>query len=274
MNIRGGKPEARLTQQGNALLFESSYDAGLVAALKAQIPANARRWDVDQKAWLVDPGYAHTCVMLAMTYLGITINAPTAQTQQAAIRLLEVRYIGQTKPRDGQTDRSAYGYCERKWSVLFPEAVLRSWFEAPATPTQHVTLYSVLFVKQAASAEEIKSAYRRMAKQWHPDVCREPDAAEQFKRINEAYLVLSDAQQRKRYDMGLALEAQHGSKRKQSLDAYHPPLRCGYILATGHDSLGTFVVDVIHQWEDIVVNGQTLVTSWPKGADMFVEELV
>lgn len=61
--------------------------------------------------------------------------------------------------------------------------------------------YEILNVPRSASVEEIKQAYRRMAREYHPDVRREdPHAEERFKEINEAFQVLSDPQQRAQYD--------------------------------------------------------------------------
>ena len=60
--------------------------------------------------------------------------------------------------------------------------------------------YEVLGVDKSADEKTIKNAYRKLARQYHPDVCDEPDAEEKFKEISEAYAVLSDDDKRQRYD--------------------------------------------------------------------------
>ena len=60
--------------------------------------------------------------------------------------------------------------------------------------------YEVLGVPPHASTEEIQQAYRKLARQYHPDVNSDPAAEDRFKEINEAYTVLSDPETRRRYD--------------------------------------------------------------------------
>ncbi len=60
--------------------------------------------------------------------------------------------------------------------------------------------YAILGVSKTASQDEIKKAYRTLAKKYHPDLNKEPGAEAKFKEINEAYEVLSDEQKRARYD--------------------------------------------------------------------------
>lgn len=60
--------------------------------------------------------------------------------------------------------------------------------------------YEILGVDKKASADDIKSSYRKLAMQYHPDKNKSPDAEEKFKEISEAYGVLSDQGKRQQYD--------------------------------------------------------------------------
>src|SRR3972149_2949393 len=60
--------------------------------------------------------------------------------------------------------------------------------------------YEILGVDKKASADDIKSSYRKLAMQFHPDRNKSPDAEEKFKEISEAYAVLSDQNKRQQYD--------------------------------------------------------------------------
>lgn len=60
--------------------------------------------------------------------------------------------------------------------------------------------YKILGVEKNASKEDIKKAYKQLAKKYHPDINKDPDAQEKFKEINEAASVLGDETKRKQYD--------------------------------------------------------------------------
>ncbi|NAB27129.1 molecular chaperone DnaJ [Enterococcus durans] len=61
--------------------------------------------------------------------------------------------------------------------------------------------YEVLGLAKGASEDEIKKAYRKLSKKYHPDINKEPDAEEKFKEVSEAYEILSDPQKRAAYEL-------------------------------------------------------------------------
>ncbi len=83
-------------------------------------------------------------------------------------------------------------------------------------PVEFKDYYATLGVARGASQEQIKKAFRKLARQFHPDVAKDKKAAEEkFKEINEAYEVLSDPEKRKKYD-------QYGSRWKEG-GGFEPP---------------------------------------------------
>ena len=71
----------------------------------------------------------------------------------------------------------------------------------PAAPrADRRDFYALLDVPRTATQDEIQRAYRKLARQHHPDVNKDPGAEDRFKEISEAYDVLSDPQTRRRYD--------------------------------------------------------------------------
>ena len=63
------------------------------------------------------------------------------------------------------------------------------------------SLYKTLEINEGASETEIKKAYRKLARKYHPDINKDPDAEDKFKEINSAYEILSDKEKKQQYDM-------------------------------------------------------------------------
>lgn len=259
----------KVTAEGDALIVTSPWNPPFTEGLKAAIPSSERKWLAERKVWAVSHRYGQQLQGLLLQHYGVDVVLPMAHTPpEPVVRVLQCRYIGAVKERGGG-EESALGWDGGDWAIVFPKRVLMEWFGATQQPGEQLTLYAVLGVQAAVKPEELRKAYKRAALQWHPDRNHEPDAVEQFRAIQAAWEILGDGGRRARYDAGLALQRHVATReeRRQETQIYRPPLRCGWILARGSESLGRFVVESILQWEMIVDDqGRELVTSWPMGA--------
>jgi Ca-activated chloride channel family protein len=86
--------------------------------------------------------------------------------------------------------------------------------------------YDVLSLAPTATADDIRQAYRRLAKQYHPDAASEPDTLELFRRVQEAYEVLGDETRRSLYDVQQTLRAQETAQPfTLTIRSSHPQLK-------------------------------------------------
>ncbi|NJL93329.1 MAG: DnaJ domain-containing protein [Anaerolineae bacterium] len=90
---------------------------------------------------------------------------------------------------------------KRRFAALPESSILTLTYTSPeASTVDYKDYYRILGVERAATDQEIRRAFRQLAREFHPDVNPGATAEERFKEINEAYTVLSDADKRKRYD--------------------------------------------------------------------------
>jgi hypothetical protein len=272
-----------LAARADGLALASPYHPEFVRAFKALLRAQDRAWDNQARVWVINPAQAQAVADLCLEYFGKrpTVPAPAAPPAPE-IKVVTLEYLGQCKPRD-DGEPSALGAAGGTWSLVFPESVLRAWFDPfgasldEAQPKERQTLYGVLGVTQDASEADIKAAYKRLARQWHPDVCREPDAQEMFLQLSTARDVLTSALMRRKYDAGLAFERLAAQASAKTLHiasnspifmSYRAPLRCGMLVLEGVPTLGRLRVNKIFGWNDITDGaGRVMVSSWDYDAE-------
>lgn len=271
--------EVSISVAGSDYAIKFGFDGRLKDALKAAIPQSEITWHKGRKVWLVSPEEIQQAAIVIEKHIGRAVIVPPVDqlsTPEVVEKSFLLEYLGTTKDRGKRV--SAYGSVNGEWSAEFPEEILQNFFEGrepESKPDGLQTLYQVLCVVESIEPDKIKSAYRRLARQWHPDFCKEENAAEMFRKINEAYLVLIDPEKKKRYDAGLYFERQSGAPQEpvygQRLSyGYRSPLRCGQITAKGTVRLMRFIVSEIIKWDDVTDSqGRVMVSSWPKGADTF-----
>jgi len=284
----------KITVENGYYVMKSPRDQRLIDALKAAINYTQRQWDSTQFAWIIHPK-ALPALLAAIERAGYSRPAVPEMTpaaiQTIITKTLAVEYVGGCREReDGAISalgtlnaRTPWygndGQPRYQWSVEFPESVLKAWFERNPAGDVAQTYYQVLYVEESASDQEIKSAHRRLARQWHPDVCAEPDAAEKFRDLTDAYEVLRDPMKRRRYDAGLFFEREAKTKqsaiepapfygrRRRNFEPKHfrAPLRSGLIVAEGTQKLNRFTVSKIISWSDITDSAdRVMCASWNK----------
>lgn len=277
------------TQDG--LEISTPYNKEFVDTLKETIPYNKRTWV--KPNWIIkDKDLEMTVIGLILVFYGILPRIIDRQNdaRKRIRKTIRVEYLGRCKPRDsrdtGKNDlqnTAASAWVDGSWSVIVLESALREHF-AGNKEKKTQTYYTILGVSNEATDSEIKKAYRRAARQWHPDVNGgDKEAEEMFKKINKANSVLSDPTKRKKYDfiLGVTDDLESDKDRmsdwmkdlndyKNSMYGYSPPILCGILEVEGEIVAGRLVVDKILSWEDITDDtGRTMVVTWIYGDKTF-----
>lgn len=186
-----------------------------------------------------------------------------------------VEYIGACRQRDSSTrfhpgrgmlttpiGRSyASAWTNGGWNLIFPEEVLRFYF-----PPQEK--FDGDFYKALLRGSDLTKEYKKLARQFHPDLNRSRDAHKMFVKLREAYESLSDPMRRKRYEAGLKFQSQVA---KSTLEVvFRIPKSCGRVEVKTHNGNDTYyhdpnklIVDEIVSWRDEYdEEGRVMCSTW------------
>lgn len=266
------------TIQGNGDSFDlfTPRDQGLIDELKATLPSGQRRWNPDKRAWVISSQHLQAVQSLCRKHLGgeAYVTGPIS-VARSSIYVIRLEYLGQPKQRQDMS-WSSFGFVDAGWNAVFALPILATWFGFEIDKGGPINLkssdpYVILGVPRTADATAIKLAYRRAAKATHPDTNSEPDAADQFKRVNEAYELLKNPQALARmaaanFYLGSAPAPKSGGATPSDPN-WRPPIRCGLLKIEATLAMGIYQVSKILDWKDIIdpVTGLTMVSSWKMG---------
>ena len=277
---------AELDGKGDSFIWTTSgYIKELVEEFKVAVPSSGRKWNPGYKIgyrgyepgnWEVSAKYWQAVIDLCKKHgLDVDTTGSTTQPKSKQHRIF-VEYMGLVRPREGGL-HTASGWVFDGWNAVFTLEVLQDWFNFTLNPGDMPTLFSIVGVDQSldglAFDKALKRAHRRAARTWHPDICKEPEAPETFRLIQDAYEKLSDPIFRKRYKAGLYFQkkVEHGSAIYGSeAIKWRPPIRCGNLTVQATATMGKYAIEKILDWQDVRNSvGETMVTFWSPGSDSF-----
>jgi hypothetical protein len=277
-----GEP-ATFTLQGDTFQWRTKYNPDLVADMRLEIPNTAKAWHNggrDDRYWTISADYFEKAKELSTRHgYEVVITGGTLNQLKPGSHTFDLDYMGLVRDRSDGT-QTATGWVNGYWNAVFKLDVLQEWFNFNAKPNVAASLYEVLSLQQGLSGalfdKALKKAYRRYARTWHPDVCKEPEADEAFKRGQEAYERLSDPLFKAKYDAGLKFErdypVEQGNWKGASIQ-WKPPVRCGKLTVLGLKVGDKYDIHKIVQWRDITNDrGETMISFWDISLDKFVTE--
>lgn len=226
-----------------------AFNQAVIDWLKTSIPKGQRSWNPAKKQWILDDdAYAQFQTQFpGLKHISEVMNNNT-DTQE-----FRLEYIGRPKYTFNQQRVMSYGWKDQKILVGITIEAFQKWFRVGS-------LYQQLGLPDVVDdAAEIRRAYLRLARQWHPDVCKEPNAQEEFLKIKKTYDILSDPPKKKKYDLGLKL---FGKQEKSLIQPGMPiPMRCG-ILTGKVELLPQRTIVEINSWKDITDGTKVMVSTW------------
>lgn len=204
------------------------WDEQITPQLSAQLRSIPEYERAYQKPyWVAEAKHFGYFKRTAERWFEVTVENIEAPTNP---RTFTVEYLGRCKG----ADETAHVKVGGAWLFTVTAEVLKEYFHKNSGGES--SRFALLGVSMDATPDELKSAYRRAARTWHPDVNKEPDAAEMFQKIKQAYDELQDPNFRQKYALGLRLQADvqtlyRRTPKARKKSEYRAPVTCGIFTA-------------------------------------------
>ncbi len=199
----------RYAKEGAYFVFP--FSGPFIYALKATIPKEHRRWDPENRWWVVGPSFAGEAVLLAREHFGVvecfgrkprgrrlpsaeisvSLEAPAADQARVAYLQKQIATLEENLARLLERHRRLE---EDRAKLTEENGQLEAYVQAVTRENESLRAqddippnYRTLCLLPTAPPEVVRAAYRALALLYHPDRSRAPDATERMKAINAAY---------------------------------------------------------------------------------------
>ncbi|MHA2218378.1 MAG: J domain-containing protein [Candidatus Hodarchaeales archaeon] len=257
--------EVLIEQIHTYLQIQFDYNAtpkGMLPEIKKSISKYNRRYCPETKRWYFDKSeLGWISQIIKRNGLDIIVTDLGGETE-INTQEFRIEWVEQQQSRRYIMPYALY--LKNRFIAEIPyNEMVRYWQENPYSrqkvfSAESNNFYKLLEVTNTATTEEIKSSYRQLARQFHPDISTEPDAHELFVRINSACEVLSDPKQRKKYDAAIKFSQLTNKPQNRYKNFTGPPVTCGRIKGSGRFHLGLFKIDTILKWQDVIKDGKIM----------------
>lgn len=247
-----------LRERNGYIIVESKFNKEMVSVLKRNIGSPNRRYEPNTKKWFIDISNKDNLINILKPFANNLNYTKESDNPGEIIKDIKFEYLD----IEVINNKINFGYQEgykcyfrNVYLFFIPKQIVFDYFKKNPINEKNsenklakLGYYDILKLpKFCQDKNEIKVKYRQAAIKYHTDLVGGNNEA--MVRVNQAYEILKDPKQRKKYNMGLKLCAKKSNGDLNSFYSFSPPRNNGSITAKGIYYLGYFIVKHIANWD-------------------------